>query len=187
MAWYHSVDIRLFVSLSVDLSRMSPGHLPGEVYWACPTMRRTQRRPRTCWSGNILESSQKIWKRWLWKEKSGSPCSSSWDLASEQVEDVTTNHLSKCKYVCNSVTLKDCDTVWLTFSRIFNHCLLKNVHGDRIKKILKVFIPRFNNVLSLGQQFSNQDTVWDRTLLFSESTSGLWLRPWKICCILKYK
>ena len=35
------------------LVRMPPGHLPGEVFWVCPTGRRPRGRPRTCWRGYV--------------------------------------------------------------------------------------------------------------------------------------
>ncbi|KAK3515257.1 hypothetical protein QTP70_013021, partial [Hemibagrus guttatus] len=44
------------------LFRMPPGRLPGEVFRACPTGKRPQGRPRTCWRDYV---SQLAWER-LW-------------------------------------------------------------------------------------------------------------------------
>ncbi|KAK3524866.1 hypothetical protein QTP86_010089 [Hemibagrus guttatus] len=42
------------------LFRMSPGRLPGEVFWACPTGKRPQGRPRTRWRDYV---SRLTWER----------------------------------------------------------------------------------------------------------------------------
>ncbi|KAI2646443.1 Staphylococcal secretory antigen SsaA [Labeo rohita] len=42
-----------------QLFRMPPEHVPGEVFWACPTGRRPRRRPRTCWRDYV---SQLAWQ-----------------------------------------------------------------------------------------------------------------------------
>ncbi|KAL1262168.1 hypothetical protein QQF64_007433 [Cirrhinus molitorella] len=42
------------------LFRMPLGHLPGEVFRACPTGRRPRGRPRTCWRDYV---SQLAWQR----------------------------------------------------------------------------------------------------------------------------
>ncbi|KAK3542716.1 hypothetical protein QTP70_000099 [Hemibagrus guttatus] len=42
------------------LFRMPPGRLPGEVFWACPTGKRPQGRPRTRWRDYV---SRLAWER----------------------------------------------------------------------------------------------------------------------------
>ncbi|KAK3529557.1 hypothetical protein QTP70_031980, partial [Hemibagrus guttatus] len=42
------------------LFRMPPGHLPGEVFWACPTGKRPRGRPRTRWRDYV---SRLAWER----------------------------------------------------------------------------------------------------------------------------
>ena len=37
------------------LVRMSPGRLPGEVFWACPPGKRPRGCPRTCWRDHIFQ------------------------------------------------------------------------------------------------------------------------------------
>lgn len=50
------------------LVRIPTGHLPGKVFWACPTRRKPQGRPRTCFGDDVswlacvlLEVSWKSW------------------------------------------------------------------------------------------------------------------------------
>ncbi|KAK3525927.1 hypothetical protein QTP70_010995 [Hemibagrus guttatus] len=42
------------------LFRMPPGHLPGEVFCACPTGKRPRGRPRTCWRDYVFRLA---WER----------------------------------------------------------------------------------------------------------------------------
>ncbi|KAK3522195.1 hypothetical protein QTP70_027689 [Hemibagrus guttatus] len=62
------------------LFRMPPGRLPGEVFRACPTGKRTQGRPRTRWRDYVSRLAwerlgvRKSWRKCLGRGRSGHPC-----------------------------------------------------------------------------------------------------------------
>ncbi|KAK3565584.1 hypothetical protein QTP86_012898 [Hemibagrus guttatus] len=166
------------------LFRMPPGHLPGEVFWACPTGKRPRGRPRTRWRDYVF---------WLAWERLGVPPEELEEVARER--EIFNRSLELCEvpacFKCSIIIpipkkskitgLNDYRSVALTsvvmksFERLIL-AYLKNITGPLLDPLQFDYRGPMDDAINMGlhfilQHLDKSGTCWHQLVKLGKFTS----------------